>query len=141
MSFLLDTNVLSEPARPAPDPGVLAWLEDADEDRLFLSAVSLAELHHGVERLPDSKRRRRLHEWLSLDVIERFRGRILPIGNAEAEAWGRMLAAAEAKGSPIGVLDGFLAATARVHDLTIVTRNTADFAPILARVLNPWSAP
>lgn len=138
MNYLLDTNVVSEAVKPRPNPGVLRWLEANDEDRLFLSAATLAELHGGVQRLPEGARKRRLRDWLAADLTERFRGRILPIDEPVAAAWGEILAEREAAGRPILTIDCFLAATARVHQLTLATRNLADFDPTVPAV-NPWS--
>jgi toxin FitB len=139
MSFLLDTNAVSEWVKPRPDPGLISWLEAADEDRVFLSVVSLAELSYGVERLPAGKRRKRLEEWLRHELPLRFEGRILPIDGNVADAWGKTVSRSEAAGRQMGIMDAFLAATAEVHRLTLVTRNVADF-PLLRAVLNPWSA-
>jgi predicted nucleic acid-binding protein len=138
VSFLLDTNVLSEPTRPAPNAGLVEWLESTDEDQLFIGAATLAELHAGVQRLPDGKRKRHLAAWLRLDLMERFSGRILPINAEVAEAWGAIIAERQHAGRPISTLDAFVAATARAHRLTIVTRNTGDFEGTVA-TLNPWS--
>lgn len=140
MSFLLDTNVVSEWARPAPDSGVVAWLAAVDEDRVFLSVVSLAELHYGVERLPKGRRRRRLDSWLRDDLIQRFEGRLLDVDAAVAESCGRIMAERDAAGRPIAVVDAFIAATSNVHGLDLVTRNERDFAASVTTVINPWSA-
>jgi predicted nucleic acid-binding protein len=140
VSFLLDTNVVSEWVKLRPNAGVLAWLASADEDSVFLSVVTLAELRHGVERLGASRRKRQLDDWLRHELAERFEGRILPIDAAVAEVWGRVVARREAAGRPIDAMDAFIAATARVHDLTVVTRNEADFAGIVEAVLSPWTA-
>jgi predicted nucleic acid-binding protein len=139
VSFLLDTNVVSEWTRPGPDPGVVAWLADADEDCLFLSVVTLAELRHGVERLPAGSRRRRLDAWLGEDLPLRFEGRILPLDATIVEGWGRLVARREAVGRPIGVMDAFIAATANAHSLTLVTRNVMDLAAVVPRIIDPWS--
>lgn len=139
MSFLLDTNAVSEWVKPRPDPGLIGWMEAADEDRVFLSVISLAELGYGVERMPAAKRRKRLEEWLRHELPLRFEGRILPIDADVAEAWGKIVSRSEAGGRPMGAMDAFLAATAEVHRLTLVTRNVSDF-PLLKAVLNPWSA-
>ena len=138
MSFLLDTNVVSEWVKPRPNAGVITWLDEADEDRLFLSVVTLAELRRGIERLEPGRRRQRLDEWLREELPDRFEGRILPIDAAIAETWGRLVARGEAAGRAIGVLDAFIAATASAHDLTLVTRNVGDFRGSMRAVLDPW---
>jgi len=139
MSFLLDTNAVSEWVKPRPDAGLIRWMEAADEDRVFLSVISLAELRYGVERLLAGKRRRRLEEWLSHELPVRFEGRVLPLDAQVADAWGRTVSRSEAAGRPMGVMDAFLAATAEVHRLTLVTRNVDDFAGVKS-VLNPWGS-
>lgn len=138
MSFLLDTNVVSEWARPRPNPGVVAWLATADEDRVFLSVVSLAELRHGINRLADGRRRRGLDAWLREDLSLRFEGRVLPVDPAIADRWGELVARREAAGRPIAAMDAFIAATASVHGLTLVTRNTQDFRSVVREIVNPW---
>ncbi len=140
MSFLLDTNVVSEWVKPQPDRGVIAWLAEADENAVFLSVVTLAELRRGVDRLPDGRRRERLEVWLRDDLPLRFTGRSLGVDDAIADAWGRLVARSDAAGRPIGAMDGFIAATAAVHGLTLVTRNVADFRDVLPTIVNPWSA-
>lgn len=138
MNFLLDTNAVSEWMKPRPNPGLIRWLESADEDRVFLSVISLAELCYGVERMPGGARRTRLEQWLRHELPLRFEGRILPVDPNVAEVWGKVVARSEAMGRPIGVMDAFLAATAEVHRLTLVTRNISDF-PTLKALVNPWS--
>jgi toxin FitB len=139
MSFLLDTNIVSEWVKPKPDPGVITWLAEVDEDRVFLSVVSLAELRFGVARMPAGTRRNRLDSWLRDELPLRFDSRILPVTALVAEAWGQVVARSLATGRTMGIMDGFLAATADVHHLTIVTRNVSDFAVLGDTVLNPWS--
>lgn len=138
MSFLLDTNVISELIKPSPDETVVGWLDETDEDRLFLSAVTLAEVFRGIERLPHGRRRRSLDEWLRDDMLVRFEGRLLPIDLAVAEAWGQVTAQCEVAGRPIGILDAFIAATARVHGLQLATRNVKDFEATEVPTVNPW---
>jgi predicted nucleic acid-binding protein len=138
MSFLLDTNAVSEWVKPRPHPGLIRWMESVDEDRLFMSVISVAELHYGVERMPIGNRRNRLEQWLQHELPLRFEDRILPIDRDIAGAWGRTVSQSEAVGRPIGVMDAFLAATAEIHRLTLVTRNVSDF-PLLKAVLNPWA--
>ncbi len=137
MSFLLDTNAVSEWVKPCPNPGLIGWMELADEDRVFLSVISLAEVRYGIERLSVGARRNRLERWLRDELPLRFEGRVLPIDNTVAEAWGRTVSRSEALGRPMDAMDAFLAATAEVHRLTLVTRNVSDF-PTLKSVVNPW---
>lgn len=140
MNYLLDTNVICEPSRQKPDPGVLAWLAEADEDCLHLSAVTLAEVQRGVSRLPQGARRERIQHWLERDVLERFGSRILPVDNPVAAKWGEIMAETESAGRPMNTLDGFIAATAVVGNFILVTRNVADFRNSVPELVNPWSA-
>jgi hypothetical protein len=140
VSFLLDTNVVSEWVRPRPDPGVVAWLAEADEDRVFISVVTLAELRYGIERMAAGQRRRRLDEWLRNEMPMRFEGRVLPVDATIADTWGRLTALREASGRPIGAADAFIAATAEARDLTLLTRNVADFERTVRAVVNPWTS-
>ena len=139
MSFLLDTNVVSEWTKPRPNAGVVEWLAQVDEDEVFLSVATIAELRHGIERLPAGDRRRRLDEWLRNDLALRFEGRIIGVDGAIADEWGRMIARREARGRPMSAMDALIAATAQVHDLTVVTRNATDFQSSVKNVLNPWT--
>ncbi len=138
MSFLLDTNAVSEWVKPRPNPGLIAWMEAADEDRIFISVVSLAELRYGVERMAAGRRRSRLEQWLRHELPLRFESRILPVDTEVAEAWGKIVSRSEAAGRPIGAMNAFLAATAETHQMTLVTHNVSDFR-LLKAVLNPWS--
>jgi predicted nucleic acid-binding protein len=139
MTFLLDTNVLSEWVKPRPNSGVIAWLSEVDEDRVFISVITLAELRYGVERLALGRRRTRLDSWLREDLPGRFEGRILPIDGPVADMCGILMAKGEARGRPIATMDGFIAATTAIHRLTLVTRNTGDFATVVDAIVNPWT--
>ncbi len=137
MNFLLDTNAVSDWVKPRPNPGLIRWMESVDEDRVFLSVISLAELRYGVERLPPGARRNRLEQWLLDQLPLRFEGRILPVDPKIAEAWGKTVSRSEALGRPTGAMDAFLSATAEVYRLSLVTRNVSDF-PLLKALVNPW---
>jgi predicted nucleic acid-binding protein len=139
VNFLLDTNLVSEWTKGRPDPGVIDWLADADEDRVFVSVLTLAELRHGVERLAMGRRRKRLSEWIENELLSRFDQRILPIDAPTADAWGRIVAHRETLGRPIGTMDAFIAATAQIHKLTLATRNQSDFESSVDSIVNPWS--
>jgi predicted nucleic acid-binding protein len=140
VKFLLDTNTVSEWVKPRANAGVIDWMNSIDDDRVFLSVVSLAEVRYGIERLARGNRRRQLEEWLERELPLRFEGRILPVDAGIADAWGKIVSRSEAAGRPIAAMDAFLAATAEVHRLTLVTRNVSDFV-VLKHVLNPWTDP
>lgn len=139
MNFLLDTNVASEWVKPRPDSGVMTWLAEADEDRVFISVITLAELRHGIERLPAGARRDRLDVWLTRQVPARFETRVISVDAEIANSWGRVMARAQAAGRPVGTMDAFIAATAEHHDLALVTRNVRDFDALGIQLINPWS--
>ena len=139
MSYLLDTCVLLEfSRRRPPDEHVINWLDNIDEDRLFLSVISIGEIQHSIERLPDSRRKNELLTWLNDSLIERFRGRILNVDVATFVLWGSLTARREVSGQPLSVMDSLIAASALHHELILVTRNTADFLPYGIQLLNPW---
>jgi predicted nucleic acid-binding protein len=136
--FLLDTNCISELVRPTPEPRVVEWLENADEELLYLSVLTLGEIRKGLTALAHGNRRRRLEHWLDVDLRIRFSGRILPVDEAVAQRWGLLAAHAKRNGTPLPIIDGLLAATAMHNGLTIVSRNTNDFLNSTAEVFNPW---
>lgn len=138
MSYLLDTNVLSELIKPRPEPAVHAWISGLNDRQAFLSCVSIAELRRGIEVMDSGKARDRLESWVARDLVPRFRDRVLPLDLAAADAWGRLMARSKAVGANLGILDGFLAATAVTRGLTLVTRNTRHFEWSDVPLLNPW---
>ena len=138
MSFLLDTNLVSEWIKPSPNLGVVHWMADADEDRLFMSVITLTELRYGIERLAKSNRKKRLDEWVDGELLPRFEGRILGIDSATANVCGTLIAHSEATGRRVDPMDGFIAATAEVHGLTLVTHTVAHFQSIVTDLVDPW---
>lgn len=135
MSFLIDTNVVSELTRPVPNPRVLAWFAAVPGEALYLSVISLGEIRKRVERLEAGVRKEKLRLWLENDVPSWFDGRLLPVSAGVADRWGRLLASC-AKTPP--AVDSLLAATALHHELCLVTRNSADFAFVGLDIINPW---
>ena len=138
MNYLLDTCVLSEFTRRQPDARVIAWLDAMDEEQLFISAVTIGEVQRGIQRLPESRRKTELAVWMNNGLMARFAGRIVSMDAATMYLWGSLVARLEAAGQPIGVMDSLILASAVQHNLIIVTRNTADFTPGGAQVINPW---
>ena len=140
MSFLLDTNVVSEWLKPRPNPGVVSWLATVDEDETFLSVVTITELRYGIERLAAGKRKKHLDDWLQNELLPRFEGRVLPVDLSIADECGRLVARNEASGRPIEPRDAFIGATAEIYGLTLVTRNVSDFQPAIRNLFTPWEA-
>jgi len=140
MSYLLDTCVISEFAARQPSVNVLQWLAGQVEERMHLSAITIGELKHGVERLPPTERRTRLERWLEIDVLERFQSRILPVDAMVMLRWGALKAQLEHIGRPMQPMDSLIAATALAHNFVLVTRNTSDFADAGVQLFNPWQA-
>jgi len=136
LSYLIDTNVLSELRRKSPDPGVVAWFDRRPPATLYLSVLTLGEIRKGIEGVVDEARRQSLLDWLETDLPAFFTGRVLPIDAAVADRWGRLLSAA---GRPLPTVDSLLAATALHYGLILVTRNVKDFAGLPVPLFNPWS--
>ena len=137
MSYLIDTNVLSELRSRKADAKVVAWVRARPRQSLYLSVLSLGEIRKGIEGVADPAFRRTLTDWLEVQLRNWFVGRLLAVTEQVADRWGRVQAAAP---RTLPVIDGLLAATALEHDLTLVTRNTKDFAGAGVQLVNPWDA-
>jgi predicted nucleic acid-binding protein len=137
--YLLDTNVVSELVKPSPDARVAAWIRATDETDMHLSVLTFAEIRYGIEKLPQGTRRERLRRWMDTNLADRFEGRILGVDRAIGELWGVIMARGFAVSVRLPVMDTLLAATAEHHGMTMVTRNTRDFARAGVATLDPWS--
>ena len=137
--IILDTNVVSEPLKPAPEPKVLAWLDNQVAETLYLTSVNLAELLAGIETLPVGRRRTDLHRALTEQMMPLFEGRILPFDKKAAEAFARINAGTKALGNPINFADGMIAAIASAHGFILATRNENDFKAAGIGLINPWA--
>lgn len=138
MIYLLDTCVISELVARQPNPDVVRWIDSVDEDKLFLSAITIGEIKRGIEKLADSKRKTALAEWLEDDLLARFRDRILPIDIPVMLVWGKLASDLEKQGRPMPAIDSLIAATCLHGQLGLVTRNENDFAHSGIAVINPW---
>ena len=141
MNYLIDTCVLSEAQRKRPDRKCLRWMADhAADSVLYVSAVTIGEIKHGISRLPTTDpRRARLSSWLETEILEPFADCILPFDREVAAKWGEIMGEADSLGQSRPPLDAQIVATALVHDLTIVTRNVSDLNFAGARVVNPFA--
>ena len=135
MSYLIDTNVLSELRRKEPNPCVVAWFEERPATTLYVSVLTLGEIRKGIEALGKSKRKLKLLDWFETELPAFFSGRVLPIDKEVADRWGRLLAAAR---RPFPAIDSLLAATALTHGLALVTRNVNDFPHPDLEIINSW---
>jgi hypothetical protein len=138
VSFLLDTSVISELVKKSPHGPVLKWIDDQDEALLYLSVITIGELEKGIARLSASARRNRLQSWVRRDLAARFGERLLPVDARTATRWGTITGESENRGRPLPVIDSLIAATALIHDFTVVTRNVEDFERCGATCFNPW---
>lgn len=136
--ILLDTNVVSEPLRRAPEVSVIDWIDAQPMETLFLSAISVAELRAGVRLLPAGKRRTGLHENLEKRVLPLFAGRVLPFDLACTQAYAALISKARAAGLAIATADGYIAAIAAANGLAVATRDTGPFEAAGVAVIDPW---
>jgi len=135
LSYLLDTNVLSELRRKTPNAGVVEWFSKRPSTTMFLSVLTIGELRKGIEAVIEPSRKMTLLDWLEADLPIFFSGRILSIDARVADRWGKIVAAA---GRPLPAVDSLIGATAAHHGLSLVTRNVKDFVDMGLDIINPW---
>jgi len=138
VNYLVDTNVVSELVKPNLNANVARWFNARDEEEIWLSVMTFAEIRFGIEAMADGRRRSLLLGWLENELPGRFDGRIIAVGVVVADACGKFMARARKLGRSLEVVDGLFAATAESHGMTLVTRNTKDFESLGISLLNPW---
>jgi predicted nucleic acid-binding protein len=139
--IVLDTNVVSELMKSAPEPAVMGWIDAIPGATLFVSAITQAEILYGIALVPEGKRRKGLTEAARIAFDTYFRGRILPFDSDAAEAFADLAAGRRLAGRPIAQADAQIAAIARSRGATIATRNVPDFDGCGVEIVNPWTAP
>jgi predicted nucleic acid-binding protein len=139
LNYLLDTCVISELVKPNPDKNVVNWIQDTPTERLFLSIITIGEIRKGLTKLPDSKRKDLLTNWLN-SLLEDYQNRIISIDLTVAENWGIIQGKSEKKGLAMPSIDSLIAAIAYAHNLVLVTRNVDDFETSDLPIKNPWSS-
>ena len=139
--ILLDTNIVSELMKSAPEPSVLAWIDAMPAATVFVSAIARAEILYGIALVPEGKRRDRLEQAAHTAFETYFRGRILPFDSEAADAFAPLAASRHRAGRPISQPDAQIAAIARSRGAALATRNVSDFAGCGVEVVNPWGAP
>lgn len=146
MSYLLDTCILSKlrKIKKYPDKKLENWIQKQNESAYFISALSLGEIQLGISKLnlsksDDKQKKRVLENWLHEELISRFNNRILMVDTDVVFVWGKLLGESQQKGHNFPIVDGLIAATGIVHNLTVVTENTNDFVASEVRLFNPWT--
>jgi toxin FitB len=138
MNYLLDTCVISEYKRKRPEPKVLEWLAAQSDDSLFLSVITIGELEKGIAKMPASKRKTGLQNFVAT-LLVRFDRRLLTLDVPVLLRWGNLTGLLQKKGRVLPVIDSFIAATALEHDLTLITRNRSDFTATGVKIFDPWT--
>jgi len=138
MRYLLDTNIISNIAKPQPSAALIAWMAEQTDEDLFIAALTIAEIRRGILEKPAGKRRSQLEAWFAGPEGPQalFAGRVLPFDEKASLVWARLMAEGKAKGRPRSALDTIIAAIAEVNECLVVTDNEKDFAGI--RILNPF---
>ena len=139
MSFLLDTNVISEPEQKQPNENVLRWIAEQDSTRFFLSVVTVGELKKGIERLSSGEKKAHLHNWLE-ELRGKLSNRIVPLTEKTFLIWAKTNADLEVRGLVRSAFDSLIEATAIEHDLILVTRNVKNFQGTSMTIINPWES-
>lgn len=139
MNYLLDTCLILELAKPKPSKKVVDWVLSENETSFYVSVITFGELHKGVEKLPESKKKEELRDWVEDELKNRFQNRIIGIDMNISILWGKVQCLAEKKGKPMPAIDSLIAATGVAYDLTVVTRNVADMKQSGVKLFNPWS--
>ncbi|RJP37277.1 MAG: type II toxin-antitoxin system VapC family toxin [Desulfobacteraceae bacterium] len=140
MNYLLDTCLISELAKSEPDKNVVNWVLHENETNFYVSVLTFGEIHKGIEKLSESKKKKQLQFWVETELKNRFQNRIIGIDMHISMVWGKIQCAAEKNGKPMPAVDALIAATGIVHNLTVVTRNVADMEQSTVKLLNPWSS-
>lgn len=138
MNYLLDTCLISELAKSEPNKNVVDWVLNENETNFYVSVLTFGEIHKGIEKLPESKKKKELQIWVENELKNRFQNRIIGIDMHISIVWGKIQCTAEKNGKPMPAIDALIAATGIVHNLTVVTRNVADMEQSTVKLLNPW---
>ena len=138
MKYLLDTCVISEVIKPQADNNVISWMQNQDEENLYLSVLTFGEIEKGIEKSPDESRKRKLKLWVEEDLKKRFEDRIIPINLDVSAKWGVIQGVAELQGKSMPAINGLIAVSGLVHNCIVVTRNISDMEQSTVELLNPW---
>jgi len=138
MNYLLDTNIISEFISKHPNKNVVDFILTLDENKLFLSVITIGEIKSGIEKLNDGNKKTTLLNWLENDLLERFDGRIIPIDTNVMLKWGEISWRLKRLGRPLPIMDSIIGAICESKDIILITRNEKDFEHINIKVINPF---
>ncbi|MBW2305055.1 MAG: type II toxin-antitoxin system VapC family toxin [Deltaproteobacteria bacterium] len=138
MNYILDTCIISEIVKPKPRLKVINWLRSQNENNLYISVLTLGELHKGLEKIRDKRQKKKIHLWIEQDLRERFRDKILPIDARVAMIWGQVQGRTEQSGRGMPTIDGLIAATGLAFNMVVATRNISDMEASGVALFNPW---
>lgn len=138
MKTLLDTCIISELITKQPNPKVVEFVDSLDPEDIYLSVITIGEIVKGIEKLPKSRRKTDLHNWLNEDLLIRFEGNILVLDTDTLIEWGALTARLESAGKTMPAIDSLIAATALAKKMALVTRNVSDFEASDVEIVNPW---
>jgi tRNA(fMet)-specific endonuclease VapC len=138
MKYLLDTCVISELVAKQPNSNVLEWIDSVDSDGVYLSVITIGEITKGIEKLPTSRRKQELIDWLENELLIRFQENLVELDVNILTQWGKLNARLETKGKTMPAIDSLIAASALDRELVLVTRNMSDFEGTGVEILNPW---
>lgn len=139
MNYILDTNIISELVSVQPNQKVIGWLKGVDAKRTFLSVITIGEIRKGIEKLPESLRKKNIQDWFENELLVQFEERILPLDLSVILLWGELVGELEKKGRKLPPLDSLIAATTKYYNYILVTRNERDFEGIEIVVFNPFN--
>ncbi len=139
MKYLLDTCVISELVAKQPSANVLEWIDSVDPDGVYLSVITIGEITKGIEKLPNSRRKQELSDWLENELLIRFQENLIELDVSILTQWGKLNARLETKGETMPAIDSLIAASALDRELILVTRNVSDFEGTGVEILNPWN--
>ena len=135
---LLDTCVISELVAKQPSEKVIDWIDNLEQESIYLSVITIGEIYKGIEKLPESKRKVNFQKWLNEELLIRFRGKILVVDTDVMLVWGKLTARLEIEGKRMPAIDSLIAAIAIHHNCSLITRNEDDFKNVALSIINPW---
>ena len=138
MKYLLDTCVISELVAKQPSEKVIDWIDNIEQESVYLSVITIGEIYKGIEKLPESKRKINLQKWLNDELIIRFRGKILLVDTNVMLVWGELTGRLDIEGKRMPAIDSLIAAIAIHNNCSLVTRNEDDFKNVALSIINPW---